>query len=60
MLNKVLIGTIVNFVLQILNHFFPGVVIPEGFSEILITLIVFLAQFFTKETAMTVAKLVLK
>jgi hypothetical protein len=60
MLNKVLIGTIVNAILQALNIFVPGIELPDGLAEGLIVIIVFIAQFFTKETAMTVAKLVVK
>jgi hypothetical protein len=59
MLNKVLVGTIVNAILQGLKVFL-GVELPEGVAEGLIVLIVFLSQFFTKETAMTLAKLVTK
>ncbi len=60
MLNKVLIGTIVNAILQALHVFVPGVELPEGLAEGLIVIIVFISQFLTKETAMTASKLVLK
>jgi hypothetical protein len=60
MLNKVLIGTIVNAALHILNYFFPAVIFPEGLSEAIILIIVFASQFFTKESALSVGKLVLK
>jgi hypothetical protein len=60
MLNKVLIGTIVNAVLHALKLFFPEIPFPEGLSEALIIVIVFVSQFFTRETALSVGKLVLK
>lgn len=60
MLNKVLVGTIVNAILNAVRLFFPQVPLPEGLSEIIIVVIVALSQYFTRETAMSVAKLVLK
>ena len=60
MLNKVLIGTIINFVLQMLNAFVPGLELPAGVAEGITVIIVFLSQYFTRETALTLAKLVLK
>ena len=60
MLNKVLIGTIVNAALQALRAFFPDLAIPPGVAEAITVFIVFLAQYFTQETALTVEKLVTK
>lgn len=60
MLNKLKIGAIIGLILTIVRQFLPDLVIPEGFADAIVLVIVFASQFFVKESPATVAALVLK
>ena len=60
MLNKVKIGAVIAFVLMLAKTFLPDLDIPEGLEDAFVLVIVFVAQFFIKETPQTVAGLKLK
>ena len=57
MLNKVKIGAVIAVVLMVAKAFVPDLDIPEGLEDSLMLVIVFVAQFFIKETPTTVAGL---
>jgi hypothetical protein len=60
MLNKIKIGGLVAGVLMLLRMLLPDVEIPEGFQDALMLIVVFVSQFFAKESEATVGKLKLK
>lgn len=60
MLNKLKIGMIIGIVLTALRQFLPDVDFPAGLEDAIILLIVFVAQFFVRETKATVDGLSLK
>ena len=63
-LRKVAWGAIVGFIVLALRTFgpdlLPGLEIPEGLENAINLLIVFITQFFVRETPATVSRLVLK
>jgi hypothetical protein len=60
MLNKVKIGMLIGVVLTIARAFLPNVDIPQGFEDAIMLAVIFVAQFFTKETRSTVDNLTLR
>ncbi len=57
MLNKVKLGMLVGFALQAARFFLPDLDIPEGLTDALVLVAVFVAQFFVRETKATVGDL---
>jgi len=57
MLNKVKIGALIGAVLLVLRMFLPEVDFPEGLQDAIMLIIVFVSQFFIKETPSTVNQL---
>ena len=60
MLNKVRIGLVVGAILSALKFFLPEIDIAEGLQDAILLLIVFVTQFFVRETQASVARLTLK
>ena len=60
MLNKVKIGAIIALILMGVKTFLPEVDIPEGLQDAFLLVIVFVSQFFIKETPGTVDRLTLR
>jgi hypothetical protein len=60
MLNKVKLGILIGFVLQVARVFLPDIEVPEGLADAVVLIVVFVAQFFIRETSATVAGLSLK
>ncbi len=57
MLNKVKLGMMIGFALQAVRFFLPDLDVPEGLADAMVLVVVFVAQFFVRETPETVAKL---
>ena len=60
MLNKVRIGLVVGAILSALKFFLPEIDIAEGLQGAILLVIVFVTQFFVKETRTSVAGLTMK
>ena len=60
MLNKVKWGAAVGVILMAAKLFAPEVDFPEGLQEAIILVVVFVTQFFVKESAASVDALALK
>ncbi len=60
MLNKLKLGGLLAAVIMILRVFLPDIDYPEGLQDAIMLIVVFVAQFFTPESAGTVARLKLR
>ena len=59
MLNKVKIGMLVGVVLTVVKAFLPDLDVPSGLEDAVILVIMFVTQFFVRETEETVKGLTL-
>ena len=61
---KVGLGAVIGFVLLALKtfapNFFPGLEFPEGLQDAIMLVIVFVSQFFVRETNATKARMIPK
>lgn len=60
MLNKIRIGLIVGAILSALKFFLPEIDIAEGLQDAILLVIVFVTQFFVRETTASLESLSLK
>lgn len=60
MLNKVKLGMLVGVVLTVMKAFLPDLSVPDGLEDAVILVVMFITQFFVRETQETVDGLTLK
>jgi len=60
MLNKVKWGGLIAGIIMLVRMFLPDIAMPEGFQNAIMLIVVFVSQFFIKETPATVSRLKFK